>query len=53
MESKEQLQYVLTQEEYDEILIDKETKDGEDDDIPIKVKFKIFTFLNDLFQLEE
>ena len=52
-ESKEQLQYVLTQEEYDEILIDKETKDEEDGDIPIKVKFKIFTFLNDLFQLEE
>jgi stage II sporulation protein R len=81
--SKEQLQYVLTDEEYDSILIDEESNelieedssedkvdgneiDGNetednslqditndaDDSVDVKVKFKIFTFLNDVFDLD-
>ena len=41
--SKEQLSDVLTEEEYDELLI------SEDDEVNVKIKFKIFTFLNDFF----
>lgn len=41
--SKEQLSDVLTEEEYDELLI------SEDDEVNVEIKFKIFTFLNDFF----
>ncbi len=43
--SKDQLQDVLTEEEYDEILI-------EDDELIVKPKFKILTFLNDFLELD-
>ena len=51
--SKELLQEVLTDEEYDEILIeDEEISIIDSDDIQIKPKFKIFTFFNDVFNLD-
>ena len=51
--SKEQLQDVLTEEEYDEIWIDEDNTNPSDDDIKHekKFKFKLFPALNDLFNL--
>lgn len=48
--SKEQLSDVLTEEEYDKILIE----DNEEIQVEgkVKVKFKVFTILNDVFDLE-
>ena len=44
--SKEQLENVLTEEEYNEILI------KDDESLQVKAKFKIFTLFNDIFDLE-
>lgn len=52
--SKEQLQDVLTEEEYDEILVDEENTNPSDGDINYekKYKFKLFPALNDFFNLD-
>ena len=47
--SKDYLKEALTDEEYDEILIEEEVQE---ESIDIKPKFKIFTFFNDIFNLE-
>lgn len=51
--SKEQLQDVLTEEEYDEILVDEANTSPSDDDenYEKKYKFKLFPALNDFFNL--
>lgn len=52
--SKEQLQDVLTEEEYDEILVDEADTNPSEDDINYekKYKFKLFPALNDFFNLD-
>ncbi len=51
--SKEQLQDVLTEEEYDEILLDEDNTNPSDDNTICekKYKFKLFPALNDFFNL--
>jgi stage II sporulation protein R len=43
--TKNQLKYLLTEEEYDAMIAKK--------DIPVKVKFKLFPWLNSLFNLDD
>ncbi|NLJ90627.1 MAG: stage II sporulation protein R [Clostridiales bacterium] len=50
--SKEYLKEVLTDEEYDEILIEDKAILEDQDTIKVRPKFKIFTFLNDIFNLD-